>query len=43
MIDEKRVRAMATPHARGSTSPGGWVRLLAEGYPACAGIDLMDL
>jgi len=33
----------ATPHARGSTCYAGEARTAADGYPACAGIDLESL
>ena len=35
--------AQATPHARGSTTPGSPLGRHALGYPACAGIDLLPM
>ena len=35
----ENVHRWATPHARGSTRPGGYPLGLGSGYPACAGID----
>ncbi len=34
-------RSAATPHARGSTFGGDLVGVRLDGYPACAGIDLI--
>ena len=40
-VQEMADRGLATPHARGSTLAQATVPLSDEGYPACAGIDLM--